>query len=401
MRLWAVSQLLPAKAWSYFYQYNEFARIAWALASGHGYSSPWANTPLLPTAIEPPAYSFLLAGIFKMAGVYALGSLWIAVVLNAVFSSANAVLILRAGKRDFTSSAAVLAAWVWSCWTYEAVVAIRLWESSLTALLLMLALLWLPRVERSTRTSPWLLFGVLAGFAGLTNTTLLAIIPAFALWTWIECRRRGQPRGPQLLAFCAVFLIVLVPWTIRNYIVFHRLMPVRDNFGLELWLGNHPSPTAASDNDFPVLDPTAYNQLGEIRFMERKREMALRFIYEQPQQFLRRSLHRVWLFWIEPVKSAWGEISVLAWLGCFLAWRKRKAIAVPYAIVMILFPTVYYITHTYDTYRHPMEPVIILLACYAVTEITATMGRRLRLPGWKNDDVLANPTGPSLQCRAC
>src|SRR3981081_3885098 len=58
-RLRVLSQLLPAKAWPDFYEHNEFARIAWAVVSGYGYSSPWAHTPIAPTAVEPPVYSYL------------------------------------------------------------------------------------------------------------------------------------------------------------------------------------------------------------------------------------------------------------------------------------------------------------------------------------------------------
>src|SRR5580700_2265642 len=161
IRVWMLSQLLPQKAWEYFYRYNEPSRIAWALVSGFGYSSPWPNTPLVPTAQQPPIYPFLVAAIFKLAGVYSYRSLWIAVGLNAVVSSLTAVMVLRLGKRDFGSLAGVLAAWVWACWMYEAAVAVRLWESSLSTLLLMVALFMLPKLKAPS-VALWLLFGFLA-----------------------------------------------------------------------------------------------------------------------------------------------------------------------------------------------------------------------------------------------
>jgi hypothetical protein len=183
-RLWALSQLLPANAWRDFYQYNEPAHIAWSVVSGYGYSSPWANTLVMPTAQQPPVYPYLLAGIFKFAGVYSYRSLWIAVGLNAVFSALTAVVILKIGKRTFGPSTGVLAAWIWACWIYEAVVSIRLWESSLSALLLAVALLLLPGLAVSIRPRLWLVFGALAGVAALANTTLLSVFPFFWLWLW-------------------------------------------------------------------------------------------------------------------------------------------------------------------------------------------------------------------------
>ena len=366
IRLWAVSRLLPAKAGPYFYEHNEFARIAWAVVSGYGYSSPWPNTPLAPTAVEPPIYSCLLAGIFKVAGAYSYRSLWIAVALNAVLSAITAVLILRIGKRDFGASVGVLAAWVWSCWLYEAALAIRLWESSLSALLLTAALLVLPKLAGSARTASWLWFGALAGVAGLTNTTLLAVFPFFWLCLWVACRRRGQPSGKNLLASVGLFVLLLVPWMIRNYTVFHRLMPVRDNFGLELWLGNHEGVTRLLDTDFPLRNPAEYNRLGELRFMEEKREIALTFIRQRPGEFLKLSADRFFRYWTAPEIALWLPLSALAWAGMILTWRRKGLEAVPYAIILLMFPVIYYVTHTFNSYRHPTEPAMFILAAYAV-----------------------------------
>src|ERR1700749_788481 len=51
----------------------EVGWVARALASGHGFSSPvWPITG--PTAMVPPLYTFLLAGIFKLFGIYTLTS---------------------------------------------------------------------------------------------------------------------------------------------------------------------------------------------------------------------------------------------------------------------------------------------------------------------------------------
>src|SRR5271169_2514721 len=114
-RIRVLWELLPAKMWSGFYQINEPSRIAWAMVSGFGYSSPWINTPLLPTAQQPPAYPFLIAGIFKLAGAYSYPSLWLLVGLNAAISALTATLILRFGRQNFDTASGILAAWVWAC----------------------------------------------------------------------------------------------------------------------------------------------------------------------------------------------------------------------------------------------------------------------------------------------
>lgn len=356
--------LLPEHAWINFYPLNEPSHIAWALVSGFGYSSPWQNTPIAATAQQPPIFPLLLAGIFKIAGAYSLTSLWIAVSLNALFSALTAVFILRLGKRDFGEMVGIVGAWIWGLWLYEAVVSIRLWESGLSALFLVLALWWLPRLAESERLWHWCWFGLLAGIAAQTNSTMLAMFPCFYGWLWIRTCKGSRVSTRLLFVSVSVFVLMLVPWTMRNYAVFGRFMPLRDNFGLELWIGNrvgideaHQYPSA-----FPLIDPTEYDRLGELQFMETKRQQALEFISQHPAEFLRLSACRFVRFWTEPKGPWWFAVSLLAWIGVVTALRRDLPVAVPYALVMLAFPLVYYITHTFSTYRHPIEPVVILLA---------------------------------------
>jgi 4-amino-4-deoxy-L-arabinose transferase-like glycosyltransferase len=382
-RLRVLFQLLPANTGRYFYQYNEPSHIAWALASGFGFSAPWPNTPIAATAQQPPVYPLLLAAIFRLAGSYSYLSLWIAVGLNAFFSAITATLILRIGKRDFGAATGVLAAWIWSAWQYEAVVSIRLWESSLSALLLMVAMLLVSELA-DTPFSRWLLFGALAGIAALTNTTLLALFPFFWLCAWESCQRRGRFCYRRLLASIAVCVLTLLPWTIRNYVSFRRIMPVRDNFGLELWVGleltagkSQAGVTEFFPRDFPLSDPTEYNRLGEIGFMDSRRQMALNFIRQHPREYLHLVAVRCFKYWTEPAGTPWLPLSVMAWLGmCLALWRKGLD-AAPYAAVLVVFPLVYYITHAFPTYRHPIEPVMLLLAAYAAVSIVRTFARRV------------------------
>ena len=129
---------------------------------------------------------------------------------------------------------------------------IRLWESSLSALLLALGLWLLPKLAESLRLWFWLTFGALAGVAALTNTTLLSVFSFFWVWLWISYRRRELSCKKTLLASVAICALTVLPWTIRNYETFHRLIPMRDNFGLELWIGNHEGEAHLNGDDFPT-----------------------------------------------------------------------------------------------------------------------------------------------------
>ena len=363
IRIVVLLHLLPAQADTGFYRHNEAARIAWAVVSGYGFSSPWPNTPLAPTAQQPPVYPLLLAGIFKIAGAYSIFSLWIAVILNAIFSSLTAVLLFLLGKRVFGIYVGILAGWVWACWLQSAVVSIRLWESSLSAFLLTATLWLMLYLRESDLLSRWLLFGLLLGLGALTNTTLLPVEMLFLLWLWMVGKYEGKARTKHTLAALAACIFVLLPWTVRNYHVFHRVVPIRDNFGMELWIGNHEGVTYLYDfaTSFPLRDPTEYNQLGEINFMMTKQKIATQFIYYHPKQFVRLCAQRLFYFWTSPYLVTWLCLSVMAWFGAGFALYRRKNLALPFTVILLVCPVVYYVTHPWSTYRHPIEPVMILL----------------------------------------
>jgi hypothetical protein len=61
-----------------------------------------------------------------------------------------------------------------------------------------------------------------------------------------------------------------------------------------------------------------------------------------------------------------------------LALRRKGFEAIPYAVVLLVFPLIYYITHTFNSYRHPTEPVMFLLAGYAGVSLLNWFATALR-----------------------
>ena len=78
---------------------------------------------------------------------------------------------------------------------------------------------------------------------------------------------------------------------------------------------------------------------------------------------------RMHLFWTEPEGSPWPLVSALAWIGVFMALYRKGTAAVPYLAVLLIFPIVYYVTHSFPTYRFPIEPLMLILAAYAVVNL--------------------------------
>jgi hypothetical protein len=58
--------------------------------------------------------------------------------------------------------------------------------------------------------------------------------------------------------------------------------------------------------------------------------------------------------------------SLLSFAGALFAYRARSETALPFASVMLMFPVVFYITHTSGRYRYPMDPIMTILTVFAL-----------------------------------
>jgi hypothetical protein len=64
-------------------------------------------------------------------------------------------------------------------------------------------------------------------------------------------------------------------------------------------------------------------------------------------------------------------------IGLRQTWAMNRSTAVPYVLVFLFFPIVYYLTHPEDYYRRPIDPQYVVLAATAVAAWVAERKRRL------------------------
>lgn len=362
----------------------EMGRIAAAIASGHGFSNPF-QTPTGPTAWEPPLYPYLTAGIFRLFGVYSYASAFVLLTINSFFSALTAIPIYLIGKRTFGYTVALWSAWMWAVLPFTMYWSTKwVWETSLSALLLAVIFLCALKLEEAAGWRLWAAFGALWGVAALNNPSLLSFLPVAFLWVWYRRKKAGRSwlAGSALAAL--VLAALVTPWIARNYSVFGKFIFIRDNFGSELRLGNGPG---ADGTWMWYLHPTQnvlqmreFQRLGEIAYIaERKRE-ALAFIAQDPLRFVGLSAKRFVYFWaglprsskiaaLAPIKnSLFLASSILALWGLGRAWRKRVPRVGLFFWLILVYPAVYYLVFPHPRYRHPIEPEMLLLGVYLITE---------------------------------
>jgi len=369
----------------------ELVRVARAIAAGEGFSSPLHDMDTGPTAWFTPIYPYLLAGIFKLWGIYSDMSRVIIATLNCAFAALTIVPIYGIAKRSFGEDVARGASWVWvflPTALYFPVVWI--WDTALTALIFML-IFWATLALRGTRTiRPWAGYGALWVVGGLINPSILSLFPFFLAWlAWNE-RKEAGPWVKHAAAVLLLFTIGLAPWTIRNYCVFGKFIVLRSNFGLELWLGNNPNVVDGMSqfshpNDNPE-EAEKYKRMGEIAYMAEKEREAFTFMRTHPRDTLNYTFHRfvnIWLAQTDNLVDVWSGaplyakalmtfnclLSLFSLFGVLYARRAHHPDAAPYGMVLLIFPLVFYLTHSSPRYRFPMDPIIVILAASTLARL--------------------------------
>ncbi|MGC1482437.1 MAG: glycosyltransferase family 39 protein [Candidatus Acidiferrum sp.] len=386
---WYQERQLPAQVLSVVPFQTETGHIAYSIASGKGFSSPFQRDSG-PTAWLAPVYPYLLAGIFKLFGIYTLGSFFAALFLNIVFSAATCIPIFHAAKRIAGLGVASAAAWLWAFFPNAILIPFEwIWDTSLSALVVA-ALLWATlELAESQRVRDWSLYGMLWGFALLTNPAVALLFPVLLVWT--ACRGRYRDRAEAWVLrsalAAAIALLCCMPWTVRNYVQFHKLIPLRSNFAFELYVGNNenyddqyrfrPGPIT---QDREIL---RYLRMGETAFMVEEKRKAVAFIESHPRVEAWLISQRVVDFWMgtatplavyRQADSLWLRLILLcndaaplcAFIGIVVLLVRKNAYAVPLVAIPIFFPLLYYVTHTSLRYRHPIDPVVLLLAAIGV-----------------------------------
>ena len=307
---WPSSLCSFASPWS-----PSFITIGWiplSSSTGPSVSSPVplsldtaseAPLPILaPSALLPPVYSYLLAGIFKVFGIETKSSVLAALSLNSLFSALTCIPVYMLAKQALGERVAKWAGWGWAFSPYGIYYgADWAWSTCLVTLELACLFFFAWKLESSRRTRDWVWFGLLGGFAALTEPVTLSVVPLLGLWTLYRRYRQRLPWKLPMFAAALAALAMMSPWLIRNYELFHRFIPVRSGFGLELYIGNngyserwvnsslHPNHSDAELSE--------YERVGEMAYMDHKLRQAKDYIRSHPGWFAWMTFRRLVYMW--------------------------------------------------------------------------------------------------------
>ncbi len=184
-----------------------------------------------------PGWPYLLAAFYTVFGV----GPWAPMVFNALAGASTTAVLIRLGRIFWRPSAGWVAGALYAIWPGNIYYCATLMTEPVFNLVLVL-FLWLlveagleAGTKRAIRT-------VAAGamFACLVMIkaeTLLLLPVAVGL---IVTTQYSVDFRRNLLVFLAMGSLLLIPWTIRNYRAFDRVIITTATAGANAWLGNHP-----------------------------------------------------------------------------------------------------------------------------------------------------------------
>ena len=409
---------------------TSYSMLAARLAAGHGYSfdQPWypftpANTP---TAHWSFLYTAFVAAIYSVIGLHPLGARLAGAILTGIllpfllyrlshrlFPDAPP---LKLGRLTFTLhhlSALLMAVYAYFI-LYSAMVQ--------TEALFICALLW--SLERAlalsqhltagagpaTGRSGWLAvtFGLSLGTAALLRQSILpwvVVLFAWLVYTLLHTRRLHLRTLAPLVAAGLVMLAVILPFTLRNYLVYGDFLLLNSNAGYAMYSAQHPlhgssfqAFTAAPLPDDLLNGPPLTEAQWDRALMDR----GIAFVLADPARYLRLSASRVadyFEFWpteTSRLHNAGRLLSFTLFLPFMLAglglagrrskagrsWREFLATPVALALLFMLFYSLLHIsTWAMARYRLPVDAVALPFAALTIAALLSLVTAKAPRPG--------------------
>ena len=342
---------------------------------------------------HPPLYPYFLAVPFSLTGTLDAAKWAQAIVAALLIPAVGRVGSLVFGARAGLAAAAMVAFYPELIWF-----SVHFWVENVFLVLLWWAFERLYAADEKGGRGAAIAGGLLWGLAILSRETGLYFLPLAGLWLALSPRREGARARGALFVLTA--LLVVAPWTYRNWVAFRAFVPVSTAGGLNLFQGN----ARLTRQEVYDLYEAVQGRIEQYRFGQRMGWQAIRD--RQPAWLAEKLVEQMPMFWeaesmavIHVKRGAYGPVAppvavavavvmlapYLAVLALFIlglaaqAWERRSLLLLAF---LAYYNLIHVVTHGFNRYRMPVMPVVFLFAAAAFVawregRFTLTSRRRL------------------------
>jgi 4-amino-4-deoxy-L-arabinose transferase-like glycosyltransferase len=358
--------------------YND---IASQIASGHGFTFPYSawftSIPNQPTSVQEPLYPLFLAVIKIFFGAENFAA---ARIIQAFLGAMIPVVILVFGIRVFGLRNSLFAAIILALYPPLIYFSRLLMTETLYTFFLVTAIL-LALMQNQMGKMGIFFSGIFFGLACLTRSVLLGFLPFLVIWTWLQnkSKRKGLFNA-SLIIFG--FLFVITPWTMRNFSVHGKFVPISTKAGWNLYFYNYPIKNYQFNDrwsEIPVPDMNGLTEVGrEGEFIK----LAISSMRDNPALIASFAFFKLIDFWDPFLKEgnrglffinlfSYGVFAFLAFISLFLHLRRRT---IPPPILLLWLLIGFYVLQAMvftggGKARLPIEPMLVLLGSEFLWEV--------------------------------
>lgn len=235
--------------------------------------------------------------------------------------------------------------------------------------------------------------GMFLALSALSKGMFIIVFPLLLVWIiyfyW-------NVKKIMFTAICYIFLpliIVLSPWTIRNYVILNKFVPIATNGGSGFYGANNPLSLNKDIRGLGQWDSHAAEKLlpetknmsvvESDRYKYRKGlEWVVHSLKKEPLKFLELELWKVQKAWFPRI---WGRssnakivfsfsyllVSVLGIFGIILSLKERRKYSLFYVILLshLLITLIFF---GGMRFRAPFDPILIIFSAMAIDYIYRT-----------------------------
>lgn len=385
----------------------DYSQLAIRILEGKPYHS---NFPLGFTNARAPLYPLFIAIIYFFTN----NNILAVKLMQAIVGALICVIVFLISENIFKDKRISFGAGI-ICVFYP-FLSLRLTSSLFTetlfAFLLALAIYFLLKGYDYPNFKYNFFSGLFMGLAALSKPVILAFLPFLILWLILFSSENVLSRLKKAVVVIVLMILTILPWTIRNYIVFKEFIPISTGGGVTFYGYNN------EDTLIKIYDPIFFT--GSLPITDKQKEELLllseperdkyfyrlgwKFARSHPKDFLKIrliSLSQFWHLWPEtPARykryytkeGAYRSPLLDKFVNTYLLYFIKILYHLPYDILfvgifislfnsfkertkfrkllllifLLLSMTLLYSIHGTDRYRLPTDPYVFILGLHGL-----------------------------------
>jgi 4-amino-4-deoxy-L-arabinose transferase-like glycosyltransferase len=364
-----------------------------------------------PTSIRPPGYPWFLAVIYYFFGIQD----WNMVrIFQVVLGALIVFLTYKLGAEAFNPRVGLIGAAI--CAVYPSLVIychLILTETLFTLLFCLTCFSFLRLLK--TASPAWAVFaGIFMAMASLVRSVLWLFPLIAILFIFFGSSGAKIRRAVNVLVFLCSFILILLPWSIRNSRLQHTFVLVDVMGGRNLFMGNYEyTPIYRAWDAINITGPHAWNEVLAADFPQFSSltqgaidKLALRqavaFMKAHPGLTIKRSAVKLFAFWqqereliAQSARGYFGDIPsilVICLAGLILAGYTVLFILFLYGLffhppwkniptlflfsLILFFSGMHALTFGHSRYHIPLIALLSLFAAFAVINASSIWAAR-------------------------